>query len=169
MEQKKFILRAGDMHIGYYIGTIEEMSDVLNGFGVEITGIIDITPKIDFGVTYNRAMLTKMKVLGHDTTSQDSFLAEFEQLVKKYSTDGNNRKPKFEYRSVDWFFSDRPISTTAINVLIADDTTFRSSSIDEETGGTIWYLSKRDFEPCSELSEEELWYHLTNFCYYERP
>lgn len=167
MEQKKFILRAKTWHIGYFVGTIEEMCAALNALGVEVTEIIDIEPKIDMGVTYNRCINTKMKVLGFDAKSQQAFLEEYEQLVKKYSTDKKHTAPNFSYGDVERFFKERLIETDACDVLIADDTTFRNNC--KEAGKTIYYLSQHDFEPCSELSEELLWDYLWGFLGFERP
>jgi len=168
---KKFILRTGNVnwHIGYYFGTIEEMTKVLNGFGIEVTEVADIEPQEDMGVTYNRVICTKMKVIGRDSKAQDAFLEEYKQLVGKYSYGRKTHAPRFSYGEVEWFFKERLIETDAISVLIADDTTFHSSRIDEKTGGIICYLSERDFKPCSELTEEYLWWYLTEFCHYERP
>ena len=167
MKQKKFILRAKTWHVGYFVGTIEEMCAALNVLGVEVTEIIDIEPQIDMGVTYNRSIETKMKVLGFDAKSQQAFLEEYKQLVKKYSTDKKHTAPKFSYGDVEWFFKERLIETDVIDVLIADDTTFLPSR--KEAGKTVYYLSQRGFEPCSELSEELLWDYLWEFFNYARP
>lgn len=171
MSKKKFILCAGihNAHVGYYIGTIEEMTKVLNGFGIEVTEVSDIAPQVEMGVTYNRVIRTRMKVIGRDSKAQDAFLEEYKQLVEKYSNGRKNSAPRFSYGEVEWFFKSRPIETDAISVLVADDTTFHSSRINEETGGVICYLSQHDFEPCSTLTEDHLWWYLTEFCYYERP
>ncbi len=169
MSNKNFILRAGTAHVGYYFGTIEGMTEVLNGFGIEVTEVSDIPPQVDMGVTYNRIISTKMEVIGRDAKAQDAFLEEYNQLVEKYSCGRKKHAPQFSYGDVEWFFKGRPIETDAVSVLVADDTTFHSSRIDEETGGIISYLSQRDFEPCSALTEEYLWWYLTEFCYYERP
>lgn len=166
-EKKKFILCAKTWHIGYYTGTVEEMCDVLSNLGIEVTKIIDIAPEIDLGITYNRAICTKMKVLSYDEKAKEQFLDEYKQLVKKYSTDKKKYGPGFAYGEIDQFFRERPIETDAIDVLIADDTTFRSSR--KEAGRTVCYLSQRDFEPCSALNEEDLWDYLREHCYFQKP
>lgn len=169
MPKKKFILRAGNVHVGYYFGTIEEMTEVLNGFGIEVTEVADIPPQVDMGVTYNRIISTKMEVIGRDAKAQDAFLEEYNQLVEKYSCGRKKHAPRFSYGDVEWFFKDRPIETDAVSVLVADDTTFHGSSVNKETGGITYYLSRPDFEPCSALTEEHLWWYITEFCYYGRP
>ena len=167
MEKKKFIVRAKTWHICYLFGTIEEMRAALNALGIEFTEIVDIAPKEYLGVTFNRCIKTKMKVIGFDEKAQQAFLAEYKQLVEKYATDRKHNAPKFSLGDVEWFFKERPIETDAIDVLIADDTTFRREYFDGER--TVVNLSSHDYYPCSKLSEEHLWWHLAQFCGYERP
>ena len=171
MDKKKFIVRAKEWHICYLFGTIEEMRATLNALGIEFTEIVDIAPKEYLGVTFNRCIKTKMKVIGFDEKAQQSFLAEYKQLVEKYSTSRKHKlnPPKFQYGDVEWFFKERPIETDAIDVLIADNTTFRREYFDEERGTKVVNLSSHDYYPCSDLSEEHLWWHLAQFCGYERP
>ena len=162
-ENKNFILRVREWYIGYYTGTIEEMCSALNKLTVEVTRITDIEPVEDLGVTYNRVINTKMKAVGRDTTAQEAFVAEYEQLVKKYSTDKKQCAPRFAVGELEYFFQERPVETDAIDVLIADDTTFRSSYFDKASNTIVYILSQRTFEPCSEISKDCLYETLWNY------
>lgn len=168
--EKKFILKIGTYakyFAGAYIGTIEEMSTVLNNLGIEITEIVNIQPHRDLGVTYNRAMKTKMSVIGHDYKAQEEFLAEYNQLAEKYSSGTNRPIPNFSIRDVEHFFKERPIETDAVEVLIADNTTFVMEYFDEIRNTVVFNASERDFEQCSKISEDLIWNYLRHFGMYK--
>ena len=168
--EKKFILRIGTYakyFVGAYIGTIEEMLAVLNSLGIEITEIVDIPPCEDFGVRYNRSMKTKMSVIGHDYKSQEAFLLEYKQLAEKYSGGTNRPIPDFSFGDVKYFFKERKIETDAVEVLIADDTTFVREYFDETRNTVVYNASQRDFEQCSKINEDLIWDYLNHFDMYK--
>lgn len=165
-QEKKFILRIGTYakyFAGAYIGTIEEMSAVLNSLGIEITEIVDIPPYEDLGVTYNRSIKTKMSVIGHDYKAQEAFLAEYNKLAEKYSGGTNRPIPNFSFGDVKFFFKERHIETDAVEVLVADDTTFVKEYFDEEKNTVIYNASQRTFESCAKLNEDTIWVYLNHF------
>ena len=144
-----FILKINGWTMGFFKGTIRELSERFESLGIQMTKIVK-TNENDLGYNYNIGIFTKVKVMGYDTEYFESLCKEVEKIIGAPVNDGLRR----ELRIASKKKVTREIESDAIYFLSSDGKPRTDSAS---------YIGRREFLSLSELTKERIADAMSNF------
>ncbi len=135
--------------MGFFKGTIRELSERFESLGIQMTKIVK-TNENDLGYNYNIGIFTKVKVMGYDTEYFESLCKEVEKIIGAPVNDGLRR----ELRIASKKKVTREIESDAIYFLSSDGKPRTDSAS---------YIGRREFLSLSELTKERIADAMSNF------
>lgn len=137
-----FILKIKGWTIGFFKGTIYELSERFDSLGIKMTTIVK-TNENDLGYNYNIGINTKVKVLGYDAKYFESLCKEVEKIIGEPVNDGLRE----ELRIASKKKVTREIESDAIYILSSDG---------KPRTDNASYIGRREFLSLSEFTKERI-------------
>lgn len=137
-----FIIRIKGWTIGFFKGTIRELSERFDSLGIQMTKIVK-TNENDLGYNYNIGIFAKVKVMGYDVEYFESLCKEVEKIIEAPVNDGLRR----ELRIASKKKVTREMESDAIYILSSDGK--------PRTDNVSW-IGRREFLSLSEFTKERI-------------
>ena len=137
-----FILKIKGWSMGFFKGTIYELSERFESLGIKMTTIVK-TNENDLGYNYNIGINTTVKVLGYDAKYFESICKEVEKIIGA-PVDYRLRE---ELRIASKKKVTREIESDAIYILSSDGK--------PRTDGVSW-IGRREFLSLSKFTKERI-------------
>ena len=137
-----FILKIKGWTMGFFKGTIEELSERLESLGIKTTKIVK-TNENDLGYNYNLRINTTVKVLGYDAKYFESLCKEVEKIIGAPLYDGLREELRIASRKK----VTREMESDAIYILSSDG---------KPRTDSVSYIGRREFLSLSEFTKERI-------------
>lgn len=137
-----FILKIKGWTMGFFKGTIRELSERFESLGIQMTQIVK-TNVNDLGYNYDIGIETKVKVLGDDEKYFESLCKEVEKIIGAPVDDGLRRELRIRTRKK----VTREMESDAIYILSSDGK--------PRTDSVSW-IGKREFLSLSKFTKERI-------------
>ena len=137
-----FILKIKGWTMGFFKGTIRELSERFESLGIKMTTIVE-TNENDLGYNYNIGINTKVKVLGFDAKYFESLCKEGEKIIGAPVDEGLRAELRIRTKKK----VTREMESDAIYILSSDG---------KPRTDDVGYIGRREFLSLSEFTKERI-------------
>lgn len=145
-----FILKIKGYSMGFFKGTIRQLSERFDSLGIKMTTIVK-TNENDLGYNYNIGINTTVKVLGYDAKYFESLCKEVEKIIGVPVDCGLREELRIR------------TSKKVTREMESDDAIYILSSEGKPRTDGVGYIGRREFLSLSEFTKERIDNALTQF------